>query len=130
MCIYIYMCVYICEYIYVYKMMYKYLVQQNGSMITFKINVRVTHRVLCFFSSANHIPCWCLFWLKSLQCLPACFQGLVLWQVSSCLLRSVHVEMKAELHTPHCNPFPFLLFLLIKYLSFYPLLPPASINLT
>lgn len=111
-------------------MMYKYLVQQNGSMITFKINVRVTHRVLCFFSSANHIPCWCLFWLKSLQCLPACFQGLVLWQVSSCLLRSVHVEMKAELHTPHCNPFPFLLFLLIKYLSFYPLLLPASINLT
>ena len=111
-------------------MMYKYLVQQNGSMITFKINVRVTHRVLCFFSSANHIPCWCLFWLKSLQCLPACFQGLVLWQVSSCLLRSVHVEMKAELHTLHCNPFPFLLFLLIKYLSFYPLLLPASINLT
>lgn len=98
-------------------------------MIPFKINVRVTHRVLCFFSAANHIPCWCLFWLKSLQCLPACFQGFALWQVSSCLLRSVHVEMKTELHTPRRNPFPFLLFLLIRCPSFYPLPPPASTNL-
>lgn len=97
-------------YIYMYTHIYTYMtvpntVQQNGSLIPFKINVRMTHRVLSFFIAANHIPYWCLFWLKSLQCLPACFQGLVLWQVSSCLLRSVHIEIKAEL--PHYKPFSF-----------------------
>lgn len=99
-------------------------------MIPFKINVRVSQRVLCFFNAANHIPCWCLFWLKSLQCLPACFQGLFPWQVSNCLLRSVHIEMKAESYAPIVTFFFLFFFLLIRFLQSHPLPPPASINLT